>query len=110
MADEAQTRVEATAAVEEQELVTEAPQTNSEVAATVVRNLKLPEIDFNDPDRESLTPRSSRDGKVFTNGFNIPGFSGMTDLPGKVCIDCGFSAMKFSTACPKCGGDLTTEK
>lgn len=85
-------------------------QTNAEAAESLAKSLKIPEIDFNDPNRESLSPRGSRDGKVFTNGFKIPGFSGMSDLPGKVCVDCGFSAMKFSSSCPKCGGELTSEE
>ena len=62
-----------------------------------------------DSSRESLLPRLSRPGKVFSDGFKLPGFSGYTDLPGKVCIDCGFNAMKFSKQCPKCGGELVPE-
>lgn len=64
-------------------------------------------IDFTDPERVSLKPRSSRGGKVFTNGFKMPGFSGYSsDLPGKICSGCGFNAHKFSSVCPKCGGEL----
>ncbi len=66
-------------------------------------------VDFSDLTRESLKPRVARDNKVFTNGFKIPGFSGYTDLPGKICVDCGWRAMKFSKECAKCGGELRPE-
>jgi hypothetical protein len=66
-------------------------------------------VDFTDPERETLKPRISKDQKVFTNGFKIPGFSGYTDVPGKVCVDCGWRGMKFSTKCAKCGGELGPE-
>lgn len=67
-------------------------------------------VDFTDPGRETLKPRISKDQKVFTNGFKIPGFSGYTDVPGKVCVDCGWRGMKFSTRCAKCGGELGPEE
>ena len=66
-------------------------------------------VDFTNPERETLKPRNSKNQKVFTNGFKIPGFSGYTDLPGKVCVDCGWRAMKFSSQCAKCGGELRPE-
>jgi hypothetical protein len=66
-------------------------------------------VDFTNPERETLKPRISKDQKVFTNGFKIPGFSGYTDVPGKVCVDCGWRAMKFSSQCAKCGGELRPE-
>lgn len=67
------------------------------------------DVDFSDISRETLKPRVARDQKVFTNGFKIPGFSGYTDVPGKVCVDCGWRGMKFSKQCAKCGGDLRPE-
>jgi hypothetical protein len=67
------------------------------------------EVDFTDISRETLKPRVARDQKVFTNGFKIPGFSGYTDVPGKICVDCGWRAMKFSKQCAKCGGELRPE-
>ena len=67
------------------------------------------DVDFTDIGRETLKPRVTRDQKVFTNGFKIPGFSGYTDVPGKVCVDCGWRGMKFSKQCAKCGGDLRPE-
>ena len=67
------------------------------------------DVDFTDISRETLKPRVTRDQKVFTNGFKIPGFSGYTDVPGKVCVDCGWRGMKFSKQCAKCGGDLRPE-
>lgn len=60
-------------------------------------------------DKESYKSRRGRDGKVFTNGFSIPGFNSYSDLPGKTCVDCGFNALKFSKQCPKCGGELGPE-
>ncbi|HVL52509.1 MAG TPA: hypothetical protein VM754_13535 [Actinomycetota bacterium] len=66
-------------------------------------------VDFTNPNRETLKPRVSKDQKVFTNGFKIPGFSGYTDVPGKVCVDCGWRGMKFSKSCAKCGGELVAE-
>lgn len=60
-------------------------------------------------DKESYKSRRGRDGKVFTNGFSIPGFNAYSDLPGKTCVDCGFNALKFSKQCPKCGGELGPE-
>ncbi|MGQ0678901.1 MAG: hypothetical protein ACT4OM_04470 [Actinomycetota bacterium] len=62
-----------------------------------------------DVEKESFKPRSGRGSKVFTDGFKIPGFSAYTDLPGKVCVECNFAAMKFSSQCPKCGGELRPE-
>lgn len=67
------------------------------------------DVDFTDSSRETLKPRIARDQKVFTNGFKIPGFSGYTDVPGKVCVDCGWRGMKFSSKCAKCGGELKPE-
>jgi hypothetical protein len=67
------------------------------------------QVDFTDISRETLKPRGTRGQKVFTNGFKIPGFSGYTDLPGKVCVDCGWRGMKFSKECAKCGGELEPE-
>lgn len=110
MADDVSTRVEAEAEIEEGGLEGKAPQTNAQAAEALARNLKIPAIDFNDPNRESLTPRGSRGGKTFTNGFKIPGFNSMIDLPYKVCVDCEFQAMKFSTECPRCGGELSAEQ
>lgn len=66
-------------------------------------------VDFTDLSRDTLKPRVARNQKVFTNGFKIPGFSGYTDLPGKICVDCGWRAMKFSKECAKCGGELRPE-
>ncbi len=66
-------------------------------------------VDFTDSSRETLKPRITRDQKVFTNGFKIPGFSGYTDVPGKICVDCGWRAMKFSSKCAKCDGELRPE-
>lgn len=66
-------------------------------------------VDFTNPNRETLKPRVSKDQKVFTNGFKIPGFSGYTDVPGKVCVKCGWRGMKFSKECAKCGGELVRE-
>jgi hypothetical protein len=66
-------------------------------------------VDFTNPERETLKPRISKNQKVFTNGFKIPGFSGYTDVPGKICVDCGWRAMKFSSKCAKCGGELRPE-
>lgn len=66
-------------------------------------------VDFTNPERETLKPRISKDQKVFTNGFKLPGFSGYTDVPGKVCVNCGWRAMKFSSKCSKCGGELVPE-
>jgi hypothetical protein len=63
-----------------------------------------------DPNRESLKSRRSREGKVFSDGFKIPGRMSFSDLPGKVCVKCGFNALKFSTQCPKCGGELVSEE
>ncbi|HEX2054005.1 MAG TPA: hypothetical protein VHJ78_09815 [Actinomycetota bacterium] len=68
------------------------------------------QVDFTNPERETLKPRLSKNQKVFTNGFKIPGFSGYTDVPGKVCVDCGWRGMKFSTKCAKCGGELAPEE
>lgn len=68
------------------------------------------EIDFTDTSRETLKPRIARDQKVFTNGFKLPGFLGYTDVPGKVCPDCGWRGMKFSKQCAKCGQDLVPEQ
>lgn len=65
--------------------------------------------DNSNASREALMPRRSRPGKVMTNGFRMPGFSGFSDLSGKVCVKCGFNAMKFSKQCPRCGGDLVPE-
>lgn len=111
MADDLTTRdVKTTAEVDEEQLEEEEPLTNAQAAAALAGTLKMPDIDFNDPNRESLKPRLSREGKVKSNGFKIPGFSSLYDLPGKVCVDCGFSAMKFSTSCPKCGGELSAEE
>lgn len=113
MAEDVQTQVEDRAEVEEenlQEQEEKAPQTNAEAAAALAGNLQIPDVDFNDPNRESLKPRLSREGKVLSNGFKIPGFSSMYDLPGKTCVDCGFNAMKFSTSCPRCGGELRAEQ
>lgn len=67
------------------------------------------DVDFTTTERATLKPRKSRGGKVFTDGFSIPGFSGYTDVPGKMCVDCGFRAMRFSTSCSKCGGELVPE-
>jgi hypothetical protein len=63
-----------------------------------------------DPNRESLKSRRNREGKVFSDGFKIPGRMSFSDLPGKVCVKCGFNALKFSTQCPKCGGELVPEE
>ena len=63
-----------------------------------------------DPNRESLKARRSREGKVFSDGFKIPGRMSFSDLPGKVCVKCGFNALKFSQQCPKCGGELVPEE
>lgn len=96
--------------VEDDELEESTPQTNAEAAAALASRIKVPDIDFNDPNRESLKPRTSRDSKVKSNGFKIPGFSSLYDLPGKTCVECGFNAVKFSTECPRCGGELTPEQ
>ena len=78
-------------------------------ASPATEPTKAKKPDPNDPNREELLPRLSRQGKVFSNGFKLPGFSGYTDLPGKVCVKCGFNAMKFSKECPRCGGELVPE-
>lgn len=62
-----------------------------------------------DINKESFKSRRNREGKVFSDGFKIPGFSSYSDLPGKICVDCGFAALKFSQQCPKCGGKLVAE-
>ncbi len=107
MADDVPAQVEGEIA--DDDLEGDVPQTNAQKAQALASNIKIPDIDFNDPNRQSLAPRGSRDGKVFTNGFKITGFNSMIDLPHKLCVDCGFHAMKFSTACPKCGGELSAE-
>lgn len=99
---------------DEEDVLAQAPQ---EPGKTVAAGSKIKlkplkgdvTVDFTNSERETLKPRLSKDNKVFTNGFKIPGFSGYTDLPGKICVACGFRALKFSTQCSKCGGELQPE-
>ncbi|CAN5741575.1 hypothetical protein BH23ACT12_BH23ACT12_15370 [soil metagenome] len=104
------TQVEDAEEVEEIEPVSEAAKmraSDSKIHAKPVKGDV--DVDFTDLGRETLKPRVARDQKVFTNGFKIPGFSGYTDIPGKICVDCGWRAMKFSKECAKCGGELRPE-
>jgi hypothetical protein len=89
------------------ETVTNAPEAAAPEKAAAPAKAVPPGLD---PNRESLKSRRGREGKVFSDGFKIPGMMAFSDLPGKVCVKCGFSALKFSKQCPKCGGELVPEE
>lgn len=98
---------------EEVELTTAPGETKFRASGSAIKAKPVKgdvKVDFTDSERETLKPRLSKGGKVFTNGFSIPGFNGYTDLPGKICVNCGFRAMKFSSKCPKCDGELVPEQ
>jgi hypothetical protein len=98
-----------------EETVTKAPEATAPAKAAPAKAAREKSVPTRpvppgqDPNRDSLKSRRNREGKVFSDGFKIPGMTAYSDLPGKVCVKCGFNALKFSKECPKCGGELVPE-